>query len=160
MDSVHSTIERKVKNREHFVTGDFLRAIKEARINPKPYAAESLNFTDFTKYAGGYFTSIRPGNKKGDPFVTDLRALMYSPQGHIMYKLNLDDSWTELPRRPRSNVYKNLEPLYKGPLAITDRKFNDLQEMKSDLERDYHHFYNELRHVSCDNRIDKCPHIN
>lgn len=159
VDSVHSTIERKIKNREHFVPGDFLRAIKESRINPKPYAAESLNFTDFTNYAGGYFTSIRPGNKKGDPFVTDLRALLYSPQGHIMYKLNLDDSWIELPRRPRSNVYKNLEPLYKGPLAITDRKFKDLQEMKSVLERDYHHFYNELRHVSCDSGFEKCPHI-
>lgn len=158
VDSMHSMIEKKIKKQEHFVPADYVRAIREARINPRPYVVVSLTYRDFTSYSDGYYRSIRPGSKKGDPCVTDLRCLQFKTDGHIMYKLNFHDDFQELPRRPRpvKDVYNSLKPLYSKPLAIQERKFKDLQELKLSLEEDYHPFYNNLLHGNCEL---PCDHI-
>jgi len=46
------------------------------------------------------YDSIRPGRTAYDPVVTDLRVLEYCPSGVIMFKLNYNDTFQELPRRP------------------------------------------------------------
>lgn len=144
VDSVHSTIERKIERHEHYVPADYIRDIRKARREPSPYYVESLSFKDFYNFGDGYYRSIRPGNKKGDPFVTDLRCLKYTSKSEIWYKLDFPEQWKLLPRRakPTAEVYNELKPLYNKPLPITARKFKDLQELKNLLEEDYHSFYN------------------
>jgi hypothetical protein len=62
-----------------------------------------------------------------------------------MYKLNYDDAYDELPRRPR-DVDPSVQPkaLYKGRLPITEKKFKHLQELKSVIPKEYHNFYDNL----------------
>ncbi|KAL4084850.1 hypothetical protein QTP88_027732 [Uroleucon formosanum] len=68
VDSMHSTIGRKVRNR---------------KIN----SFFSLNFCK----------SIQPGNKKGDPVVTNLKAIKYEPDRQIKYKLKFtEEDWSTL----------------------------------------------------------------
>lgn len=107
------------------------------------------------------YCSIRPGLKKGDPFVTDICTFRYF-NGYIYYKLNFSDDWNEIPRRPKTyGVYEVLTPLYKAPIKITKRKFEDLQSLKKVIPEDYHHFYNNLPH-ECDDEekfSGQCKHI-
>lgn len=61
-----------------------LPVCKNARKHPKPYNVEYLNhnfFKDFNKEIT--YKSSRPGDKVGDPKVTDIRCLQYSPEKKI-----------------------------------------------------------------------------
>jgi len=158
VDSVHSVIERMLRRkREVSVPADYMNIIKSARQKPSIYQVISVQYTDFLKYDKGMYASIRPGNKKGDPCVTDICALQYLPEGVIKYKLQFSDAWVELPRRPfRNNTFSHT-PLYASPRQIEDTKFIHLQELKSVIEPDYHEFYNNLRH-SCPLN-EECCHI-
>jgi len=44
--------------------------------------------------------SIRPGRVASDAVATDLRVLKYCPNGNILYKINFEDDFKELPRIP------------------------------------------------------------
>lgn len=83
-DSVHSVIEQKVK--DIYLPSDYLRITKEARTNPCPYNVFEVDHT-FVKYFGQnkplIYKSIRPGKRKGDFKVTQIRALRYVPNGTI-----------------------------------------------------------------------------
>lgn len=46
-DSMHSTIERKIKNRVINVPADYVSICQEARITPKPYFVKYLNHIFF-----------------------------------------------------------------------------------------------------------------
>lgn len=46
-DSVHSTIERKIRNRVINVPADYVLAIEQARLNPEPYIVKYLDHTFF-----------------------------------------------------------------------------------------------------------------
>ncbi|KAG5885061.1 hypothetical protein JTB14_018291 [Gonioctena quinquepunctata] len=155
---MHGHIEKKLRKHEHFVPADFVRDIEEARKHPRPYYVETVNYKEFYDFSNGYY-SIRPGSKKGDPFVTDLRCLKCEPDGHIWFKLNFSEDWTELPRRPKpaTDVYQQLKPFYRQPLPLQERKFKDLQELKTCMEEDCHLFYDNLRHSNCSETV--CPHI-
>lgn len=98
-DSVHSFIERKKKNKELYVPADFVRIIKEARMNPEPFKVIYVDHTflkDFSKI--NFYKSIRPGSKTGDPQVTDLTCLKYDPTG-VYYKLEYQNNWSLLPQK-------------------------------------------------------------
>lgn len=152
VDSVHSTIENKIKEHTHYVPADYIRDIREARMQPSPYFVQNLTYKDFFCFANGYYKSIRPGYHKGDPYVTDLRCLKYAPHGHIWFKLNFSESSRELPRQPKpiADVYTVIKPLYKKPVPIKMRKFKELQELKNLEEEDYQPFYENLSHENCE----------
>ena len=47
-----------------------------------------------------YFSSIRPGKKNGDPKVHDLRAIQYTDDGKVCFKLSFSDKeWSLMPQR-------------------------------------------------------------
>ncbi|KAJ4426989.1 hypothetical protein ANN_26788 [Periplaneta americana] len=92
-DSVHATIETKLKKREIYSPSGYVKSCRNARIKPKPYHVESLEHSFFKKYSSlTYITSIRPDTKLGAPVVVDIRCLKYEPDGSIQYKLKFFDN--------------------------------------------------------------------
>lgn len=85
VDSTHSTIERKVRTKKINVPADYVTICKTACIKT-PYYVEYLTF-DFFKsfYNILFFKSIRPGNKKDDPVVTEIKGLMYKLNKSVFY---------------------------------------------------------------------------
>lgn len=121
-DSMHSVIERKLRNTEIYTPAGYVHVCKTARIKPRPYNVTHLSFDFFKKYSSlTFYNSIRPGFKKGDPQVTDIRCLRYNPSGLIEYKLNYSDAWAVLPRR-RNEQKKDVDipNLYKEPIKIKE----------------------------------------
>lgn len=82
--------------------------------------------------------------------VAHLRAIKYLKDGTIQYKLDFDDDWQDLPRRPKKiSVQKSVwPPMYKDELKIEDRKWHHLQELKGVIPVEYHHFYDQLQKKS------------
>ncbi|CAH1106872.1 unnamed protein product [Psylliodes chrysocephalus] len=84
------------------------------------------------------------------PFtVNEYRALQYSPNGSVCYKLRFGDEWKLLPQRrelllPRQ--FDNLPTLHSNRLPLNCLKFNDLQELKITIPFDYHSYYDNLPH--------------
>nr|CAH7745929.1 unnamed protein product [Callosobruchus chinensis] len=160
VDSIHSTIERKLdRRRDVCLPADYVNIIKSARENPSQYNVVPLTYTDFYSYDSGLYTCIRPGSKAGDACVNDICALQYLPEGNIRYKLKFSDMWNDLPRRPNRKMYpKEHPPLYTSPCAIELSKFIHLQELKLLMVSDYQSFYDNLRHKNCTS-TDECNHI-
>lgn len=146
-DSMHSVIERKLRNTEIYTPAGYVSICKSARYKPRPYYVKYLHFDFFKKYSSlSFYNSIRPGFKKGDPQVTSIRCLKHNPTGTIEYKLNYSEEWTLLPRRRNENGLTDITNLYKEPLKIEKRKFENLQALKAVIEKDYHSFYDQLPH--------------
>lgn len=145
-DSMHSCIERNLKNREIYTPGQYVDICKSARANPRPYEVSYLDHTFFKDYSGlRYASSIRPGNQIGDPQVVHIRALKYQSDG-IYYKLAFDDDWKPLPRRLSTHAVSEVKALHLQPRKIKLQKFNDLQQLKTVIPSDFHSFYNNLLH--------------
>lgn len=69
-DSVHRSIEAKIKSQEIYLPSQYSALTKAARVHPKSYEAISLDygfFTDFSKPEDQIHKCIRPGRKSGDP---------------------------------------------------------------------------------------------
>lgn len=149
-DAMHSTIERQIKNREIYspVAVGYVEACKTARNNPGPYNFVQLDHTDFKKYSPQpYFSSIRPGNKVGDPQVTDIRCLNYEPEGSIKFKLSHSEEYQLLPRIiNQTNASDCFQRLNHSKLPITNVKYNHLQELKCVIPRNLNPFYDSLPH--------------
>lgn len=145
VDSVHSTIEAKLRNRRQvFVPADYIDIIETARIK-NPYKTHYLSHDDFLKFDTSIYCSIRPGSKKGDPCVNDVVAYQYTPKGIINYKLSMHDEWTELPQRAKKRLEVKERPkLYNGPCPIENSKYLHLQELKQLIPQDYREFYTNL----------------
>ena len=144
VDSAHSLIERKTKNVNIYVPADYVNIMKTAR-NP-PYDVKYLEHNFFKDYSDiGPYKSLRPGSKVGDPKVTDLRCLKYLPNGDIMYKVNYQDEWQELPM-PRNIQLKEPSVLHPDKIKIKETKFQHLQQLKNVMPKDYHSFYDQLHH--------------
>ena len=107
LGSVHSTIERKLKNRPTHCPADYVSIMRESRQNPQPYDVKYSThdfLKDFSKVKS--LTSIRPGRNKGDSVVTALRAIQYLSDGTIHFKLDFDIGQHSLKARricPRSS---------------------------------------------------------
>lgn len=126
-----------------------MEIIRTARLNPQPYKVFQLDFTFFKRFNNvNLITSIRPGLKKGEPVVTDLRCIQYAPEWKIQVKLSPKDSFFDLPRRIKkmSTGINELDRLYNAPLPIDGIKFRHLQELKQVIPKDVHTFYNNLPH--------------
>lgn len=57
-DSVHSAIERKLKNREIHLPSDYIRVTKEARIHPFPYETVDVDHSFVKKLCKLFNLSI------------------------------------------------------------------------------------------------------
>ncbi|CAG9840695.1 unnamed protein product [Diabrotica balteata] len=152
-DSIHSTIERQIRTTNINVPADYVRICMKARQKPKPYKVYYLEysfFKDFRKIQ--FMTSLRPGKKIGDPLVTEIRALRYTPDGSVFYKLRHPDTFVELnfsrvskkKRIETACLLNNLPNLYDSPRPIKREKYLHLQSLKKSLESDYHCFYDNL----------------
>ena len=68
--------------------------------------------------------------------------------GKIYYKLRFTDEWLLLPqRRDKLITTKDIEQLpnlYSERLKIKNRKFQDLQDLKTTLPSDYHDIYDNI----------------
>lgn len=100
VDSAHSLIERRLKNKDIYLPTDYIRVCLEARPK-KSFIVKYLCYTDFLNFTNiKYYTNIRPGYKVDDPTVSDIRSLKYDPEGKITYKLNYSDEWKQYTKRP------------------------------------------------------------
>lgn len=70
-DSMHSTIERHLRNKIINVPAEYYTICRGARKNPERYDVTYLNHTFFKNFNNvGFLKSIRPGKKKGDSKVS------------------------------------------------------------------------------------------
>lgn len=151
VDSVHSVIERQIRNKKINIPADYVYVCKTA-CQKKPYKVEYLTHNFFFKFDNlRYFKSIRPGKLSGAPVVNDIKALKYTNIG-VSFKLNhSDESWQTLPIRINLDNIKatsvsTLPKLYKNRLKIKAEKYRHLQQLKLCMEADYHNFYDNLPH--------------
>ncbi|CAH0716672.1 unnamed protein product, partial [Brenthis ino] len=146
VDSVHSTIEQYIKP-PIFAPSDYIVRMRQARPQ-KPYDIKSVHYDFFLNFEEmeSNLKSIRPGKKKGDPVVVDIRGLKYLSDGSIFYRLRHVDEWSVLPQRKNNQRNGLISPrrLYKAPIKITESKYKHLQELKMVIDQDYHPFYNAL----------------
>lgn len=148
VDSVHQKIEERIKNQNIYSPSDYVRFIEAARQNPTPYSVRYVNNSFFSSFDNVCaLKTIRPGKKKGEAQVVDIRCLEYRPDSTISYKLNYNDDWQELAVRGNSTIIQH-QPvkLFKGPRKITAAKWRHLQELKSVVLPDLHAFYDNLPH--------------
>lgn len=150
-DSMHSAIERALKNRDINVPAEYIEICKLARKKPSPYKVTYLNHEFFRKFDDvQFYKSIRPGRGKGDAKVTDMRAIQYNPNGDIHFKLYFTEEWKTLPQRKSVPVkpilLTELPNLHRTKKKISAKKFEDLQYLKNTLPEDYRQFYENLDH--------------
>lgn len=150
-DSVHSCIERKLKTKEIYLPSDYIKATKEARQKPFPYKVKEVDHTLFKNYDDRRFikfASIRPGRKRGDPTVTDIKVIAYNYEksGNIQVKLGFDEEFQYLPTRATKlqDTEFRYDNLYKIRRPIKAAKWIHLQQLKSELPKDCHYFYDQL----------------
>ena len=142
-DSMHSTIERKLRRKQIYLPSAYMTYCETARINPGPYQVQYWHHDEFLHYAKlKFFSSIRPGRRAGDPQVVDLRALRYEPNGTLSYKILHSDEWTEMTLHRTRTVLKpkTVPPLFPSRLRITQKKYDDIQALKHVLPRDTHSY--------------------
>ncbi|CAG9818856.1 unnamed protein product [Phaedon cochleariae] len=148
-DSIHSTIEQRLRRTDINVPADYVGVCLAARRNPSPYLVKYLDYTFFKNFGElKFLSSLRPGKRTGDPVVTDIRALQYSPNGSILYKLRHTDTYTPLlfrnPNKIQPCSLESLPQLYGRPIPIKKDKWDNLQSLKKSLKKDYHSFYDNL----------------
>lgn len=110
-------------------------------LRSSPGTIQSHSF--FQKFSGlNFVKSIRPGNRIGDPVVTDIKALMYTPDGEIHYKLKFYEEY--LPD-PRARPEKDSTPqAHTSRLPIKSFKIRHLQELKSVIPQEFHSYFDNL----------------
>ena len=146
-DSVHSTIERRLRHRQIYWPPEYSEVFTSARSKPHLYIVKNVDFNFFKDFSNiSYYRSIRPGNSAGDPQVVDIRALKYSPDGVISYKLDHTDDWAPLPRRSNRGAAVQITQLYRQPRSIKKSKWDHLQQLKTVMPMEYHGFYDNLLH--------------
>lgn len=156
-DSAHAKIEIRLKNQSIYLPHDYIRVTKEARqtikvnleVIRKPFDALYLNYDFFKNYKDDEilrFSTIRPGRVKNDHTVSDLRSLLYLPNGSVKYKVNFDENHIDLPTRIKSySCHIEPKPLFSEPLAIPPNKWKNLQDLKPVIPQEYHFFYDNLK---------------
>lgn len=111
-NSVHTTIEKKLKNMDIYLPLDYLKITKCVRIKPFSYDVKLCDFSFFKQYQTNIqrYESIRSGTETGNLItVTDIRALRYNIDGTIEFKTNFDEDYCDLKlvqnRRKKRLIY-------------------------------------------------------
>ena len=147
-DSMHAAIERQIKKRQIIsVPFDYVEICATAN-RKNPYEVTYLRNAMFKKMDCTeleVYKTIRPGKKKGDPCVTDIRQILYKG-GEIKVKLNHTGEWQSLPTRPAKKDPIPFEdiPCLKKRIPLKQKKFQHLQDLKLVIDQDYHQFYDSL----------------
>ncbi len=145
VDSVHAHIETNLKGKSIYLPSDYVDICKSARKTTHGYNVTAMKFDDFLDFSQNRsYRSIRPGTKKTDPHVTDIRQMKYNPDGTLSYKLNHESDWIPFPRRYRVDPETTFPKLYDQQLPIPKRKFDDLQDLLHVIPDNCHDFYNSL----------------
>ena len=146
VDSVHATVERKLKNVDIYSPLDYVQLVQAARTNPCPYEVQYLTydfFKDFDNFEGAV-RSLKPSKNAN---VTNMCALKYLQDGTISYKLNFSDDWEDIALGRNTKLPSKVpSQLYHGRRKIKKSKFDHLQSLKSVLPADVHAFYDSLQH--------------
>jgi len=139
-------IERKTRC-DMYTPSDYKLSMKLARQNPRPYQVHDLDHSFFMKgFQNLYVSTIRPGRTIGDPKVNDLSALKYTDSLEVYFKVkNTTCDWRLLPHRVHHEDL-SLTPMFESALKLTERKFQDLQSLKSVIPSENHPFYDNLPH--------------
>ncbi|RXN36822.1 solute carrier family 22 member 15 [Labeo rohita] len=149
-DSVHSVIERRLRDQDVYLPAEYVNLMNKARVKPHPYEVKYIDhtfFQDFTKLR--LCKSLRPGVRAGDPTVHDIRAIRYNNNGTMDFKINHSDDWHPHPSHQLRNSTSDshtVTPLYSDRLKINELKFKHLQDLKEVIPKDFHSFYNNLLH--------------
>ncbi len=75
-DSVHSVIERRLRDQDVYLPAEYVNLMKRACVKPHPYEVKFIDhtfFQDFTKLR--LCKCLRTGVRPGDPTVYDIRAI-------------------------------------------------------------------------------------
>nr|CAI5867972.1 unnamed protein product [Callosobruchus analis] len=108
VDSMHSCIEKKIRNRKINIPAGYVHACKIARTHPKPYDVKYPTHEFFKKFDDlNYYKSIRPGTAT----VTRIRALKYDSAGKIHFKLRHTDPWELLNQRIKLSEPRRMDSL-------------------------------------------------
>ncbi|KAF4525377.1 hypothetical protein B566_EDAN013228 [Ephemera danica] len=154
VDAAHSRIEKCTANQNLYSPQDYAERIAQARLSEEKggmkgntaYEVEMVTFDTFFNFEKvNFYSSIRPGHKAGDPTVTNLRALKYTPDGLIQYKLRFSDDWQDMPHKvenPRNIISRK----YQGRIPISASKYSDMLKLKSFVPEKYHELYDTLPH--------------
>nr|CAI5838723.1 unnamed protein product [Callosobruchus analis] len=149
-NSTHSLIERRLKGKYIYLPTDYINIIKDARRKPFSLDVEYLSHSFFLNYEDPNckrYNSIRPGNKKNDLKVNDLKCLKYESTGEIHFKSSYTESYVLLPQRQKPiDVNYTPKGLYEGRLKIKKKKWNHLQQFKGVMTTDVHFFYDALQY--------------
>lgn len=145
VDAMHILIERNLKKKPIYVPQNYGDIISSARPKQK-FMVHYVPYTFFKDMTNlSYYSSIRPGNKVGDPTVTEIRVLRYSTNGTIYYKLGFQEDYQDLPRRAKQQTGVGaITSLHQNKLPIKQSKYKHLQELKRVIPQDYHTFYDCL----------------
>ena len=105
--------------------------LQTARVRPAPYYVAEVKHDEVLKMSVSYFSSIRPEKKIGDPKVHDLRAIQYTDDGKVYFKLSFSDKERSLmPQRQQITAVKVVcEYMFSRPIPII-KKVDDLHSMK------------------------------
>lgn len=145
VDSVHAHIENNLKGKSIFLPSDYVDVCSTARKTLGGYNVVSMKFDDFLDFSSNRsYRSIRPGCRKNDPHVTDIRQIKYNTDGTLSYKIEHQSDWIPFPRRFRIDPETVFPKLYDQLLPISKRKFNDLQELLQVIPENCHYFYKSL----------------
>ncbi|CAG4967866.1 unnamed protein product [Parnassius apollo] len=151
-DGMHSVIERALKNKKINIPANYVYIAKTA-CKKNPYDVQYLyhHFFKDVEHTLKFYKSIRPRKRTGDPTVTNIRALKYTLDGRIEFKLRHSATdWEGLPTRTKTISFipwDTVPQLYSARLKIKKEKYQDLQNLKHTMEKDYHNFYDNLPHT-------------
>lgn len=155
VDSVHSIIERAIKNKPIHLPSDYIR------YTSKNYDKKAVTFDMIKEFSLKYtmmYDSIRPGRKGGDPTVTDLRVIEYYPDGEIRMKLSFDSDYVHFPQGKKFDSPTRLLDflqMHHNQLKIIARKWQHLQELKTVIPADCHPFYDSLEYNDSSVEVQK-----
>ncbi|XP_051746313.1 uncharacterized protein LOC127510601 isoform X1 [Ctenopharyngodon idella] len=148
-DSVHTVIERRLRNQEIYVPAQYVALMKTAWSKPNPYKVKYVDhnfFQDFTKLR--LCKSIHPGIKLDDP--SDIRAIRYNINGTMDFKIQHSADWTPFSKNQQiqhtNSSSPSVTPLYTESLKIKEMKYRHLQDLKEIIPKDFHSFYDNLKH--------------
>ena len=123
--------------------------LQTARVRPAPYHVAEVKHDEILKMSASYFSNIRPGKKISDPKVHVLRAIQYTDDGQVYFKLSFSDKeWSLMPQRQQiTAVEVEWEKMFSRLIPIKKRKFDDLQSMKHVMPAECHNFFDNLPHL-------------
>ena len=150
VDTVHSIIERKLRNKKIFGPSNYVNLIRQCRPG-QPFEVEYLDFSfflDYSEKSSMAYSSLKP---TGHSTVSNIVAVRYNPDGTMQYKVDFDEEFMEYRRRNSLRESRNSQTVARPKLfhsccKIPSAKYKHLQELKEYIDKDYHGFYDGLPH--------------